>query len=233
MLFFCLFNCKQSQKDNVKEEMLESINDTSINNIQETALTKENNENILDIGKSTQIDCIGGIYFDNVIPTFNFEKEQSSSRKSFLMDTLFRSFHKNRIEMNIDKSLRGYFNYIEFSQVYIPDNENFFTDKENKFLFYIGVTKHLKPGKERFALEKAEINFPTKHYRNANRELFKIKKDTKLIDIGISKKEFAKIFNKETNKLCDTVYVGNETDTSYYIFKNSKLAKVIFNFYTP
>lgn len=208
-ILLSFFSCKQAKEDDFEKQ--------NVNTSDSTLIQKDSHVNI----------CEGGIYLDGKkIPTFNFEIEHGQKGLAFLMDTLFRSFYKAKIEIAIDKSLKGNRTYIEFSKNHIYDKKDFFSEKENIFGFYL----ILETGG---ALEYAELNFPTKYYKNAKRDLFKIKKDTALLDVGMDKTLFAKIFNRDIKTLCDTVYVGNETDTSYYIFKDGKLVKVIFNFYTP
>lgn len=182
--------------------------------------------------KKTQIDCTSDIFFDNEIPTFNYESKFPKKRylTPFLLDTVFRNFYAVHIKP-IRNSER---NYLEISKYYSPSvNIKQLKTKDNIFGFFIGLDSININEKKTCALEYAELNFPTKYYRNVKRDLFKIKKDTSLLDIGMDKVLFAKIFNKDAKTLCDTISVGNETDTSYYIFKDGKLIKVIFNFYMP
>jgi hypothetical protein len=209
IVLLSFFSCKQTKENDVEKK-------------------KVNTTDSITIKKNALMDCENGVYLDGKqIPTFNFDKDHSSKSLSYLMDTLYRSFHKSKIENSINRSLKGDRVYVEFAQNYDPSpNIDLFKRKKNIFGFYL-----LR--ETRASLEYAELNFPTKYYKNAKRDLFKIKKDTALLDVGMDKALFAKIFNKDVKTLCDTVYVGNETDTSYYIFKDGKLVKVIFNFYTP
>lgn len=209
IVLLSFFSCKQAKEDDVEKK--------NVNTTDRTTIQKDSHVN----------SCGGGIYLDGEqIPTFNFEIEYGQKGLTFLMDTLFRSFYKAKIETGIDKSLKGNRTYIEFSKNHIYDKKDFFSEKQNIFGFYL-IRETGGP------LEYAELNFSTKYYRNTKRDLFKIKKDTALLDVGMDKTLFAKVFNRDAKTLCDTVYVGNETDTSYYIFRDSKLVKVIFNFYTP
>jgi hypothetical protein len=62
-------------------------------------------------------------------------------------------------------------------------------------------------------------------------DLFKIKYNNFLIDIGMKKADFAKIFKQNINRLCDTVNVHNDTDESWYVFKKNSLDKIIIESY--
>ncbi len=189
-------------------------------------------ENRIKKTKKYQVTCTSGIYLTNEIPTFNYESKFPKKRYlvSFLLDTVFRNFYAVHLKP-IRNSNR---NYLEISNYHSPSvNYEPFKTKENIFGFFLGLDSINVNKSKTYALEFAELNFSTKYYRNVKRDLFKIKKDTSLLDIGMDKALFAKIFEKDVKTLCDTIFVGNETDTSYYIFKANKLIKVIFNFYVP
>ena len=209
IILISIFSCKQTKENDIDKKTVNTADGIAIN-------------------KNALLDCTDGIFFNNEIPTFNYEIIFPKKKYSipFLIDTIFTNFYKNKIETNIDKSLKGERIYIEFSKYYLSDKKDLLTKKENVFGFN---TFNGKSG----TLEYAELNYPTKYYKNVKRNWFKIKKDSFLIDIGMDKAQFAKIFDKDVKSLCDTISVADDSNTSYYIFKDSKLNKVIFNFYTP
>ncbi|NQX84762.1 MAG: hypothetical protein HRT67_02370 [Flavobacteriaceae bacterium] len=218
-----LYNCKQVEKKNLPNKAADTLENTV--EIKDE-ITLKNSET------KNQKKCVTDIFLEGAIPTFNYKSiyKQNYSSNTFLLDTLFKNF--NALHIKAVKNNNR--NYTEFSQKHTP-SANIKTSKikENTFGFFIGLDSiNIKDNKTN-VLEYAQINFPTKYYKNTNKDLFKIKKDSSLIDIGITKQEFALIFEKDTKKLCDTVFVGNETDESFYIFKEGKLNKIIFNFYTP
>lgn len=218
ILIFCLFGCKNTEQTNL------SNNDTDSN------LKKEGKITTKTSNVKNQITCISDIFIEGPIPTFGFDDAYKNKRATFLLDTLFSNFYISHIKpiKNTDR------NYLKASKYFSPsENIETLKTKENSYSFFIGLDSINLKNNNTVILEYAELNFPTNHYKNVNRELFKIKKDSSLIDIGMTKKEFANIFKKDVKQLCDTIFVGNETDESYYIFNDNQLAKVIFNFYTP
>lgn len=210
----CLFSCKQGKTNTEYNEM----------RIESDSASKIENEVIIDNKNKTE--CITDIFLDREIPAFNCSDCFYDKSKSFLIDTLFRGFYVSYKETKINKPSNDRRQYLEFSQFYSPSpNVETLKSKENIFKFYLNKNGSIQ-------LESVELNFPAEDYKNVKREIFKVKKDSAFIDIGINKERFAIIFEKDLKILCDTIFVGNETNESFYIFKEDKLTKIIFNFYT-
>jgi len=215
LFILCFFSCKYQAQSNLSSQKVSSLSNVSI---------VENEVYI----KEKKTECISDILLEEAIPTFSFDNTYKNI--TFLIDTLFSDFHISHIKP-IKNSNR---NYLEMSKNYAPSvSIKTSKTKENIYRFFIGLNSINIESVDTALLEYAEINFSTLQYKNINREFFKIKKDTSIIDIGITKQEFANIFKKDVKQLCDTIFVGNETEESYYIFNDNKLKKVIFNFYTP
>jgi antitoxin component YwqK of YwqJK toxin-antitoxin module len=168
-------------------------------------------------------ECMDSFYEENVIPGFKFEKiDQKTFSKSYLSDTLFIGFSESMITINSER------NYLEFaaSENLSPANE-LNVKASNTFRFF-------KYTNDTYGLAYAELNFPASYYTHGyeDKDVFKIVKDSILIDIGLSKQDFATLFNADTKALCDTFKIGDDASDSWYLFRNDKLHKIILTPYT-
>ena len=166
-------------------------------------------------------ECIGSLYQENVIPTFKFKTSNTKPlSKAYLSDTLFIGFSESLIATDSDRD------YLEFStQAVLPSTKESDPKSTNTFKFF-------KYANNTYGLAHAEVNFPTSHYEEAGKDMFKVVKDAALIDIGISKQDFSRIFKTDHKTMCDSVKVSDDTSDSWYLFKNDKLHKIILTPYT-
>lgn len=179
------------------------------------------------------------------IPTLQFaHKEEDITEKTIKENKLFEPFtilkiYNNQNTKDKDKDQNYYY---ELSKHYNKDIDgNRLNDKENKYIFHKTKNDFLR-------MVAAEITFNsdlifnavkfvepienenTKKYKE-KANLFKIKHNNVLIDIGMKKEEFAETFNLDFKKICDTINVHNDTDVSWYLFKQNILDKVIIENY--
>jgi hypothetical protein len=196
-----------------------------------TSLKKNDVKKICDIGVDR-------------VPIFEFLNDKDLNERDIIEDQLFFPFTIFKIynSRDVKKEDNKQSYHYEISKHYNKDiNSNIFSDKKNKYVFYRAKNDLLR-------LVSAEVTFNsdlifndnlfvesiknenTKKYKE-KANLFKIKYNNALIDIGMKKKEFAKIFEQEFNKLCDTINVHNDTDESWYLFRENTLDKIIIDSY--
>jgi hypothetical protein len=146
--------------------------------------------------------CTEFFYTEDGMPMPKFlDLVQTSFSKTYLSDTLFVGFSQSSITT---KSKR---NYLEFTHLaMLPTKWRFDFAVNNTFRFY-------KYHNETYGLAYAELNFPASYYKYVygDKDVFKVVKDSSLIDIGISKQDFAKLFIAETKAVCDTIKIGDDS----------------------
>lgn len=180
----------------------------------------------------------------NRVPTFEFLNDKDINERDLTEKKLFIPFKVLKIyncrDVNKENNKQNY--HYEISKHYNKDiNSSIFSNKINQYVFYRGENDLLR-------LVSAEVNFNSdlifsdtlffEPIENQNEkkiknkaDLFKIKYNNFLIDIGMKKTDFAKIFRQDVNRLCDTVNVHNDTDQSWYLFKENILDKIIIDSY--
>lgn len=168
-------------------------------------------------------NCTEFFYIEDGMPTPKFvDLSLESFSRPYLSDTLFVGFS----ESSITTKLKRY--YLEFNHLaMLPTKSRFKFPVNNSFGFY-------KYPNETYGLAYVELNFPASYYkyRDGDKNLFKIVKDSSFIDIGISKQDFVKLFKATTQTVCDTVKIGDDSSDSWYLFKNDRLHKIILTPYT-
>ena len=180
----------------------------------------------------------------NRVPTFEFLNDKDLNERDLTENKLFLPFKIFKIynirDVNSEDNKQNY--HYEISKHYNKDiNSSIFSNKINKYVFYRAENDLLR-------LVSAEVTFNSdlifndnlfvKSIENENTKkykekanLFKIKHNNALIDIGMKKEEFAKIFKQELNRLGDTIKIHNDTDESWYLFRENTLDKIIIDSY--
>lgn len=188
----------------------------------ETSALEVNDVSPLEVEDRVQEEeCLNFIYQENDIPTFKFEKTSKRQfSKSYLVDTLFTGFSESSITT---KSGRNYIEFRAWTNIPSKKNPNFRVNNSYSFFKYSNDT---------YGLADVHINFPANSYKNLDKELYEIIKDSSRIDVGLSKQLFAQIFRTDAKLVCDTVQVSNDSSDSWYLFKNNRLHKIIMTLYT-
>ena len=205
IFFVCLSSCRE---DKLGTAISQSKN-------QETLLATIEKDSVV------QEKCVDVIYLDNVMPSFKFENSIGRTfSKSYLTDTLFVDFSKSTIITDLK------YESLEFSSWITLKKLNFVVGNRYQFHKYRNGS---------YTLSLAELNFRSDdlRYRYIDKDLYKIAKDSSLIDIGMSKLAFAKIFETGSKAVCDTVKVGDDSSESWYVFKKDRLHQIIIMPYIP